>query len=530
MSIGGKFFIAFLFLVLDAVASLNHWGAIPIGLFVGGFASFFLSAIVDVFRKAKPRIKSGARAVAKRSKSVGTKVTKRASTFVQKTSQSKEEKILNIDDELFEIANDEIESNNQKKGLWAKAFAISEGDERKQKAVYLRLRVEQLKEKTNTSEKGDTKTQSMQVDGESDFIPSDSVQKPKQPEPEPRKPDEPSAIENVKIHRAEIKADLARWRKAPEQHKASQPQPQPRSQKTHEQTSPAPISNEQTILPIYLFFACLVIVMIFVFLSNDAYEQAKPESSVKTGESPRASKAYESPYRKVVDFQRTQCEAGEANACRTLANAYRKGQMDLVKNLNLAKKYEAMAQIEAQEEADAENTITSFSANAGDVYTVEEFLSAEFGGQPFLAGDLGSGKLRVKSYQYFDKENFIVYALGFDAVRSIPPPESEVPLLLKAYANSQASAVGSSLSSYRTETIGHQLVAFYTILYYMKGLTWKKVSMLTMVHGRNISWSVQKRIGYSSIIVESIFNQSYKKLRICGHSLNSYEIPVCDPK
>lgn len=44
----------------------------------------------------------------------------------------------------FELAADEIDAGKQQKGLWAKAFADSEGDTQKQKALYLRYRADQL--------------------------------------------------------------------------------------------------------------------------------------------------------------------------------------------------------------------------------------------------------------------------------------------------------------------------------------------------------------------------------------------------
>lgn len=44
----------------------------------------------------------------------------------------------------FELAADEIDAGKQQRGLWAKAFADSEGDTQKQKALYLRYRADQL--------------------------------------------------------------------------------------------------------------------------------------------------------------------------------------------------------------------------------------------------------------------------------------------------------------------------------------------------------------------------------------------------
>lgn len=47
--------------------------------------------------------------------------------------------------DYWEMASDEWEGGNRKKGLWAKCFSESDGDENKAKAKYLKLRVIELK-------------------------------------------------------------------------------------------------------------------------------------------------------------------------------------------------------------------------------------------------------------------------------------------------------------------------------------------------------------------------------------------------
>ena len=67
--------------------------------------------------------------------------------FSRKRSDYKEgEKILNtISEYNYLEAYKEIESNNiQSSELWAKAFALSEGDEAKQQSIYVELRARQL--------------------------------------------------------------------------------------------------------------------------------------------------------------------------------------------------------------------------------------------------------------------------------------------------------------------------------------------------------------------------------------------------
>lgn len=49
--------------------------------------------------------------------------------------------------ELYEVVAEEIESNDLNKGLWMKAFANSDGDSQKQKALYIKYRVQNLNDK-----------------------------------------------------------------------------------------------------------------------------------------------------------------------------------------------------------------------------------------------------------------------------------------------------------------------------------------------------------------------------------------------
>lgn len=49
------------------------------------------------------------------------------------------------DEQLYEIAARELEADAPRKGLFAKAFAEAMGDAARTKALYLKLRVEQLK-------------------------------------------------------------------------------------------------------------------------------------------------------------------------------------------------------------------------------------------------------------------------------------------------------------------------------------------------------------------------------------------------
>ena len=51
-----------------------------------------------------------------------------------------------VEEKLYEIAGAEIATKNVNLGAWTKAFSVALGDEAKTKAVYIQLRVDQLRE------------------------------------------------------------------------------------------------------------------------------------------------------------------------------------------------------------------------------------------------------------------------------------------------------------------------------------------------------------------------------------------------
>jgi len=48
------------------------------------------------------------------------------------------------EEDAYALASGEIESDTVQKGLWAKAFADADGDQQKQKALYLKYRASQI--------------------------------------------------------------------------------------------------------------------------------------------------------------------------------------------------------------------------------------------------------------------------------------------------------------------------------------------------------------------------------------------------
>tara|TARA_B110000008_G_C16706243_1_gene458862 strand:- start:185 stop:616 length:432 start_codon:yes stop_codon:yes gene_type:complete len=53
-------------------------------------------------------------------------------------------KEIKSEEDAYERAGEELEELSMNKGIWAKAFADSDGDEHKQKALYIKYRAEQL--------------------------------------------------------------------------------------------------------------------------------------------------------------------------------------------------------------------------------------------------------------------------------------------------------------------------------------------------------------------------------------------------
>ena len=66
-------------------------------------------------------------------------------TYIIKKSQSKNNTLNNIDNDVWQTALNEFESNNRDNGLWTRCFAEADGDEAKTKARYIKYRAEELK-------------------------------------------------------------------------------------------------------------------------------------------------------------------------------------------------------------------------------------------------------------------------------------------------------------------------------------------------------------------------------------------------
>ncbi len=53
-------------------------------------------------------------------------------------------KEIRTEEDAYERAAEELEEETQRKGLWAKAFSDANGDEKTQRALYIKYRAEQL--------------------------------------------------------------------------------------------------------------------------------------------------------------------------------------------------------------------------------------------------------------------------------------------------------------------------------------------------------------------------------------------------
>lgn len=67
---------------------------------------------------------------------------------------------------IYAAALAELKSGTMRPGLWAKAFANSEGDENKSKALYIKLRVQQERERMQQEQKAVTPSQPISVPGD----------------------------------------------------------------------------------------------------------------------------------------------------------------------------------------------------------------------------------------------------------------------------------------------------------------------------------------------------------------------------
>tara|TARA_B100000767_G_C19757035_1_gene533408 strand:- start:1811 stop:2182 length:372 start_codon:yes stop_codon:yes gene_type:complete len=81
------------------------------------------------------------------SKSLIEEAKESGSYIYKNLIQSDENILLDADEELFVIANKEIETSTQNEGMWVKSLILAEGDHDHQKIEYIKLRVAELNKK-----------------------------------------------------------------------------------------------------------------------------------------------------------------------------------------------------------------------------------------------------------------------------------------------------------------------------------------------------------------------------------------------
>ena len=74
----------------------------------------------------------------------GINKAKEITKEVQDKVKSDKQRILEIDDKIFLIAQKEIDNNNQIESLWIKARVLSGGDDNLRELEYIKLRADEL--------------------------------------------------------------------------------------------------------------------------------------------------------------------------------------------------------------------------------------------------------------------------------------------------------------------------------------------------------------------------------------------------
>jgi len=105
-----------------------------------------LGALVYWFVKLLLKLPTSDKVIAE-SKSIVTKTKKTGSQMYKNLIQSDENILLDADEELFVIANKEIETSTQNEAMWVKSLILAEGDHDHQKIEYIKLRVAELNKK-----------------------------------------------------------------------------------------------------------------------------------------------------------------------------------------------------------------------------------------------------------------------------------------------------------------------------------------------------------------------------------------------
>jgi len=122
-------FVGFLIAAIISINAEIDGGALPlICIIIGGWVGYngFTESSILITQKAKQSSRNVKEIVKEADRRVGVK------------------KEIKSEEDAYERAGEELEELSMNKGIWAKAFADSDGDEHKQKALYIKYRAEQL--------------------------------------------------------------------------------------------------------------------------------------------------------------------------------------------------------------------------------------------------------------------------------------------------------------------------------------------------------------------------------------------------
>jgi len=105
-----------------------------------------IGALIIIFVKLLLKSKTPQELV-QDSKSLIEEAKESGSHIYKNLIQSNENILLDADEELFVIANKEIETSTQNEGMWVKSLILAKGDHDHQKIEYIKLRVAELNKK-----------------------------------------------------------------------------------------------------------------------------------------------------------------------------------------------------------------------------------------------------------------------------------------------------------------------------------------------------------------------------------------------
>lgn len=164
---------------------------------------------------------------------------------------------------LYEKAANDIELNNIHKGIWTKAFSLSEGDEQKQKAKYIELMVEYYKDLILAGEEledilatEEEKRKKAEAENKKKEYYEKVKAEQKKAEQQKKDQEEVERLERVKHMKAFKKQNQAKWdkeRKDNEHIENSQEVPQFKNKKRN---------------PLMVIFIFLIVVFFLSYLAN----------------------------------------------------------------------------------------------------------------------------------------------------------------------------------------------------------------------------------------------------------------------